>query len=125
MPVNLFDDNKVNASALYHYIYHFIDLAIAYYKNFDFQSIIDLRFELKGITNRELVFITKSERYFRNRDFKFDEEIEAQTITIDISDLSTQKVELAKSLIQPLFFGIDIDVTMGLCGDNGKPLYYQ
>ncbi len=125
MPIDLLHDNKVNASAIYHYIYHFIDLVIAYYKMFNFQAIIDLSFELKGITNKELEFISQDRRSFIDKSFNFDEEIEPQIETIEITDLVIQKVEISKSLVQPLFYGIDFNVTMGLCKENGEPLYYQ
>ena len=125
MPIDLYKNDRVNASALYYDIYYFINLLISYYATFDFQGMIDLRFDLKGITGKELGFISKRDRYFPRCNFIFDEEIDTQVLTSDIADLETQKVELSKSLVQPLFYGIDIDVTLGLCDKEGKPLYWQ
>lgn len=128
MPIDLFEDNTVNASSIYYHIFNFIDLVIQYYQLFEFQSVIDLRFELKGITGRELEFISKKQQYFSMgyiSSFKYDEEIETQVFTLDISDLEAQKVEVAKSLIQPLFYALNFEAPIGLCDENGNPLYKQ
>lgn len=127
MPIDLFENNIVNASALYYYIYNFIELLIKYYQLFSFQSVIDLRFDLRGVINRELVFISKSQRRFSMsiHNFIYDEELEPPILTLDVSDLEAQKVEIAKNLIQPLFYGLNFEAPIGLCDEQGTPLYYQ
>ena len=123
VPINFEHNDKLNALEIYYGIYNFIDLIFDFYKMFDFHGIIDLRFELKGITGKELEFVSRQEPHFLNKDFKFDEEIEDQIITIDIADLAIQKVEIAKTLILPLFYNIGMDTIKGICEEDGKPLY--
>ncbi|MFX0141338.1 MAG: helix-turn-helix domain-containing protein [Candidatus Hodarchaeota archaeon] len=68
MPVDLYDKNRVNLSALCHYIYYFLDLIIQYYSAFNFQGIVDIRFDLRGITGRKFTYSGLSNQYF-NRSF--------------------------------------------------------
>ncbi|MEK0337668.1 MAG: ATP-binding protein [Nitrosopumilus sp.] len=125
MPIDLFDKNQVNASALYYYTFHFLELVTKYFNLFNFQTVIELRFLLKGIKGKKLVFIKSDRQRFWNKSFQIDEEIESQTLKIDLHDLESQKTEITSNLIQPLFYGLDFDVPEGLSDENGNPIYYQ
>lgn len=125
MPVDLYDKKEVNLSALCHYIYYFLDLIIQYYSAFNFQGIIDLRLDLRGITGKKFNYVGLSNQYFRTASVDIEEEIETQIITIDTSDLLLQKKEITENLLLPLFYGQNYEYTNGLFNEKNVPIYKQ
>jgi len=125
MPIDLFEKKKINASAIYYYIYHFLNIIIEYYKFFNFMGIIDLEFDLKGIKDREFIYLFRKQPYPDEGSLICEEEINKQTITLDIEDLESQKVEIAKSFLVPLYYSHDYEKVIGVHNEEGLPIYKQ
>lgn len=123
MPLVSDNNEIINASVLYYHIYNFCTLIQTYYTTFNSNGLIDVHCIYKGLKNKELNFNLKDIEYSMSKNFIFDEEIEPQQITIDTNEI-INIVDLSESFIQPLFYGIDINVTLGLHDEKGKPLYY-
>ena len=123
MPVDLDNAERVDATEIGSLIYYFIGLIQEYYGLFDFQGVIDIQFELRGITNKELIFADKEQRRLYGINFTIEEEIEPQMATLDISDLEVQKAALTESFVLPLFYSVGLNKNMGLFKEDGTPFY--
>ena len=123
MPVDLDSHGRVDATRIASLIYYFIGLVHKYYGLFDFRGILDIKFELRGITQKELTFISRNQSIFHGINLTIKEEIEPQMVTVDIADLEVQKRDITESFILPLFYNVGLNKSFGIFKEDGTPYY--
>jgi len=125
MPIDLFEETQVNASAICFHVFNFLTATQILYSLFSYDSIIDINFQLNGINEKELVFITRDSRSFWNTSFIFDEEIDPLSETIEISELESQKIDICEKFVLPLYYNRNLEQPIGLFNGDGTPMYHQ
>ncbi len=123
MPIDLFEENRVNASALCFHIFDFLTAVQRYYSLFSFDGIVDINFQLEGIHDREFAYINQGDRRLLHTSYTYDEEIDPQTETLEISDIENQKQEICEQFLLPFYYDRNLEVLIGLFNDDGTPMY--